>query len=80
MSPGPSVLLPRLASQVTLVVRADARDVIYLSTIYHLPIALKAGTWENVGGNLGACWRCQGRNIYFFDVYGYLHLLSICPL
>ena len=28
VSPGPSVLVPRLASRVTLAVRTDARDVI----------------------------------------------------
>ena len=32
VSPGPSELLPRLAPRVALAVRADARDVIYLST------------------------------------------------
>ena len=32
VSLGPSVVLPRLAPWVTLAVRADARDVIYLSS------------------------------------------------
>ena len=38
--PGRLIHLPRLASRVTLAVRADARDVIYLS-IYHFKYVLE---------------------------------------